>query len=193
MTNNLIWLYTLVPWSAIFAITMRTMTQNGKMVMMMMTHMLVPCVGNVGHVESTYCHLGEIFLIISERLNSLNDIRSISATGGHLVDKIPSSRLIPCVREYQIIQIIQLIWSSMVCWTAPYLWTTVDGTALESGRIRVNHKLRWDPCWWGRLSTCYLGVFEQEWLWPWPPQLHHPADTMLINSCTVELNKWPSL
>ena len=32
--------------------------QNGKMVMMMMTHMLVPCVGNVGQVESTYCHLG---------------------------------------------------------------------------------------------------------------------------------------
>ena len=32
--------------------------QNDKMVMMgMMTHMLVPGVGNIGQVESTYCHL----------------------------------------------------------------------------------------------------------------------------------------
>ena len=93
--------------------------QNGKMVVMMMTHMLVPGVGNVGQVESTDCHLGWmasygnldgfghtdwIFLIIYERLNSLNDIRSISAKGGHLVDKIPSSRLLPCVRSDQIIE-----------------------------------------------------------------------------------------
>ena len=31
--------------------------QKGKMVMNMMTHMLVPCVGNVSQVESTDCHL----------------------------------------------------------------------------------------------------------------------------------------
>ena len=52
----------------------------------------------------------------------------------------------------------------MVCWTAPYLWTIVDGTALESGRIRV-FIINEDGTLSGegdRAHVSYLGVFEQE-------------------------------
>ena len=100
--------------------------QNGKMVMMMMTHMLVPCVGNVGQVESTDCHLGwmatwQVWWFWSHGLDFLDYIRETEQfewslrQERHLVDKIPSSRLIPCVRSDQITQIIKPIRSSMVC------------------------------------------------------------------------------
>ena len=162
--------------------------QNGKMVMMMMTHMLVPCVGNVGQVESTYCHLGWMaswmvlvarirFSWLYQRYWTVWMIFSGTGEAPCKQDtKQPSHSLGISDNSDNSTYLVK----PGVLDCPPYLWTTVDGTALGSVWKRVNHKM-------GRLlvreieqlSTCYLGVFEQEWLWLWPPQLHHPAETML--------------